>query len=68
MCWCNPSVRTPCCGGISCHPPKTEVPKMYTLEEQRLRAMLKECSILLTQGTEEHCFNLADKIEKYLEV
>jgi len=20
MCWCNPNIRTPCCGGISCHP------------------------------------------------
>jgi hypothetical protein len=23
MCWCNPSLRTPCCGGIDCHPPES---------------------------------------------
>jgi hypothetical protein len=21
MCWCNPNIRTPCCGGPNCHPP-----------------------------------------------
>lgn len=20
MCYCNPSLRTPCCGGVNCHP------------------------------------------------
>ena len=62
MCWCNPSIRTPKCRNIHCVPPKA-----YTLEEQRSRAMLKECVILLTHGTEEHCFNLASEIETYLE-
>ena len=22
MCWCNPELRTPCCGGMNCVPPK----------------------------------------------
>ena len=22
MCWCNPNLRTPCCGEIGCHPPE----------------------------------------------
>ena len=21
MCWCNKSIRTPCCGMVGCHPP-----------------------------------------------
>lgn len=24
MCWCNPSIRTPCCGSSDCHPPLTK--------------------------------------------
>jgi hypothetical protein len=22
MCWCNPNLRTPCCGAPDCHPPE----------------------------------------------
>lgn len=62
MCWCNPSLRTPCCGSINCYPPKA-----YTLEEQKLRSMLKECTILLIQGTEDSCKDLVNTINKYLE-
>lgn len=25
MCWCNPSIRTPNCGGIACYPPEGTV-------------------------------------------
>lgn len=25
MCWCNPSLRTPCCGGITCHPSSSNI-------------------------------------------
>ncbi len=31
MCWCNPSLRTPCCGGINCHPPTTTIDKSTVL-------------------------------------
>lgn len=24
MCWCTPSIRTPCCGGPNCHPPQAQ--------------------------------------------
>lgn len=30
-----------------------------------LRQMLKECEILLTEGTEEHCYNMAHEIYLY---
>ncbi len=25
MCWCNKNLRTPCCGGVDCVPPKGSV-------------------------------------------
>lgn len=34
-------------------------------EVEHLKKMLKECEILLTQGTEEHCINMAFEIEMY---
>lgn len=55
MCHCNPSLRTPYCGKLGCHPPiierKTEVNvfKLFdSLEAKKqecemLRDMLKEC-------------------------
>ncbi len=30
MCWCNPSIRTPSCGAVSCHSP-TVKPKCNCL-------------------------------------
>lgn len=105
MCWCNKNIRTPCCGGVSCHPFPSDGEYSSFIEESRnhiietahqnpsntydiliknsqlqlwqsytdkkqeceiLRDMLKECSILLTQGTEEHCRILAGQIEEYL--
>lgn len=95
MCWCNKNLRTPCCGGISCHPPqrssisnnteetvalKSMASKeileksnlalwtAYTDKKQEvevLRDMLKECEVLLTQGTEEHCLSMAHTINRY---
>lgn len=33
MCWCNPSVRTPHCGGINCYP-KTDTQVAHELSER----------------------------------
>tara|TARA_Y100000588_G_scaffold170332_1_gene184145 strand:- start:10989 stop:11339 length:351 start_codon:yes stop_codon:yes gene_type:complete len=27
MCWCNPKLRTPCCGGMNCHPSSEQITK-----------------------------------------
>ncbi|MCP3685043.1 MAG: hypothetical protein GY861_20470 [bacterium] len=84
MCWCNPKLRTPCCGSIDCVPTKSSKISNNTILEQSqlalwqsycdkkmecevLRDMLKDCSVLLVQGTEEHCTQLADQINKYLQ-
>lgn len=31
MCWCNPSLRAPCCGKPGCHPPREEGPTFTEL-------------------------------------
>lgn len=36
------------------------------MENEYLKDLLKEASILLTEGTEEHCKQLADRINNYL--
>lgn len=35
MCWCQPSLRTPCCGGINCHPSSEQITDNAKFNNQR---------------------------------
>lgn len=90
MCWCNPNLRTICCGGVDCYPPNNSTISNSTIlnidkfledaklsmwqsycdkkvECEEMRELLLEASALLTQGTQEHCEQLANEIILYLE-
>ncbi|AUR94185.1 hypothetical protein NVP1193O_054 [Vibrio phage 1.193.O._10N.286.52.C6] len=65
MCYCNKSIRTPCCGKIGCHPPslerKTEVNvfKLFdSLEDKKqecvmLRDIIAKIPQLIQDSTQE---------------
>lgn len=43
MCWCNPSIRTFCCGGPNCHPPRGIAVERLKIElEDRLSDVLEK--------------------------
>lgn len=64
MCWCNPSLRTPCCGGISCHPCSSNISnntklnvseplsedKLTLLDSETGEEILKKSSLVLWQN------------------
>ena len=52
MCYCNPSLRTPCCGGVDCHPPVETSSKDTILKNSQLQLWMsytdkkQECEML----------------------
>ncbi len=35
MCWCTPSLRTPCCGALNCHPSSEQITDNAKFNNQR---------------------------------
>ncbi len=42
MCWCDPNLRTPCCGKPDCHPPQNE-PVGFKVPLTELMSMRQSC-------------------------
>ncbi len=59
MCWCNKNIRTPCCGGVGCHPPEG-----CTISNETI---LKNSQLVLWQSytdKKQECEMLRDIIDK----
>ena len=59
MCWCNKNLRTPCCGGINCQPPKGVTVSNETI--------LKDSQLALWQSytdKKQECENLQEIISQ----
>ncbi|UUW39788.1 hypothetical protein VP14_101 [Vibrio phage VPMCC14] len=81
MCWCNHNLRTPCCGGVDCHPPETkgkneilqnsqlQLWQSYCDKKQEcetIKDLLEDCLSVMSVGDIQQRTEIAVKVYEYL--
>ncbi|AUR86261.1 hypothetical protein NVP1084O_054 [Vibrio phage 1.084.O._10N.261.49.F5] len=60
MCWCNPNLRTPCCGNIDCIPPRA-----LSYEEKQLDNLLEQVLYYTNKKFEGKYYKLNEAINNF---
>ena len=63
MCWCNPALRTSCCGGVDCHPPQSsQITNETIIQNSQLQLWQSYCD------KKQECEMLRDKLKETLDM